>query len=84
MFKIMKYILKNTLLKIRNKDYHICNYYRRNDMELQSSSARIDLLDQISGNMVRISFYDFKFVFFDTFLVRNNLYKFRYSIYAAQ
>lgn len=32
-------------------------------MELQSSSARIDLLDQISGNMVRISFYDFKFVF---------------------
>ena len=33
MFKIMKYILKNTLLKIRNiKDYHICNYYRRNDM----------------------------------------------------
>ena len=36
-------------------------------MELQSSSARIDLLDQISGNMVRISFYDFKFVFFDTF-----------------
>ena len=78
--KLEKYFTENK----KYKDYHICNYYRRNDMELQSSSARIDLLDQISGNMVRISFYDFKFVFFDTFLVRNNLYKFRYSIYAAQ
>lgn len=85
MFKIMKYILKNTLLKIRNiKTITFAIIIASNDMELQSSSARIDLLDQISGNMVRISFYDFKFVFFDTFLVRNNLYKFRYSIYAAQ
>lgn len=70
MFKIMKYILKNTLLKIRNiKTITFAIIICRNDMELQSSSARIDLLDQISGNMVRISFYDFKFVFFDTFLV---------------
>ena len=38
-------------------------------MELQSSSARIDLLDQISGNMVRISFM-IQICLFWYFLVR--------------
>ena len=81
MFKIMKYILKNTLLKIRN--IKTITFAIIIAVTIWSYNHP-DLLDQISGNMVRISFYDFKFVFFDTFLVRNNLYKFRYSIYAAQ
>ena len=83
MFKIMKYILKNTLLKIRNIKTITFAIIIAVTIWSYNHPLR-ELLDQISGNMVRISFYDFKFVFFDTFLVRNNLYKFRYSIYAAQ
>ena len=87
MFKIMKYIFEKILL-LKIKKYkrlsHFAIYYRRNDMELQSSSARIDLLDQISGNMVRISFYDFKFVFLILFWFGIIYINFRYSIYAAQ
>ena len=84
MFKIMKYILKNTLLKIRNIKtitfaiiIAVTIWSYNHPLRELTYSIKYPV-------MVRISFYDFKFVFFDTFLVRNNLYKFRYSIYAAQ
>ena len=85
MFKIMKYILKNTLLKIRNiKTITFAIIIAVTIWSYNHPLRELTYSIKYPVTWCVISFYDFKFVFFDTFLVRNNLYKFRYSIYAAQ